>query len=107
VNDFLGQEVKLGDYVVFNESGKGLTFGLVERITPKKVKVLYVVGWSKGLGSVHKDHGTVTKVTAETSTFRAHQAKLKQAIMAKISRELTPPASALPDDKRFFPVKTV
>lgn len=89
MNDFLGQEVKVGDYVVFNCSGKGLTFGLVERITPKKVKVLYFAGWAKTLDSVHKDHHAVSLVTAETSTFRAYQAQLKKVIMAKISRDLT------------------
>jgi len=86
--DLLGQEVKVGDYVVFNQSGKGLTFGLVEKITPKKVKVLYVSGWAKTLDSVHKEHDTVTLVTNETSTFRAHKARLKNVIMAKVSRDL-------------------
>ena len=88
MNDFLGQEVKIGDYVVLNVSGKGLTFGLVERITAKRVKVLYVSGWAKRLDSVHKEHDSVHLVKSDTSTFRAHQAKLKQVIMAQISRDL-------------------
>jgi len=77
MNDFLGQEVKVGDHVVFNLAGKALTFGLVEKITPKQVKVLYMQGWSKTLDSVHKAHDAVHLVTAETSTFRAYQTQLK------------------------------
>jgi hypothetical protein len=88
VNDFLGQEVKVGDYVVTNVSGKGLTFGLVEKITPKKVKVLYMSGWAKTLDSVHKDHDAVSLVTAETSTFRARREQLKKVILAKITKDL-------------------
>lgn len=93
MNDFMGQEVKVGDYVVFNQSGKGLTFGLVEKITPKKVKVIYREGWG-GLGTnstdtVHKDHSCVHKVTCDTPQFRACRERLKNAIMAKIKRDLS------------------
>jgi hypothetical protein len=86
--DYLGQEVKEGDYVTFNQSGRDLEFGLVEKITPKQVRILYAV-WDKHAVNQRKDHRTVVKVTAETSTVRARKAKLHQAIMAKVAKEFT------------------
>lgn len=88
--DFLGQEVKVGDYVTFNLSGKALTFGLVEKITPKQVKIIYQVRLSPGqLDTVHKAHDAVVKATCATPQFQAAKNKLARAIIIKVAKDLS------------------
>ncbi len=89
--DFLGQEVKVGDYVVCHGDGAEIVFGIVEKITQKKAKITYLVPWAKLLLVTKlRDHNQVYKAinTDSTSLWETKRKALHQALIARMDREM-------------------
>ncbi|MBT9138096.1 MAG: hypothetical protein DDT31_00643 [Syntrophomonadaceae bacterium] len=91
MNDFLGQEVKVGDYVIFSGDGADIVFGIVEKITPKKAKIVYIYAWGpRQPVTIMKDHGLVCKVTDPgTHLWASKKEALLQGLLVRMKKEMT------------------